>query len=67
MQTQRDVRKVWKNGVTYIVSLPKDWVKNREQTTKRPLECVVMEYNDKEVQIRSYPENGESKQEEVKD
>jgi len=60
----RKVQKVWKNGPTTVLSLPQDWVKGQEETTKRPLECVVLRYDDKELIVRPYPEEieqGDSK------
>jgi len=55
---ERKVQKVWRSNTTVILSLPQDWVKKQEEANKRALECVVLKYNEKEVRIRAYPENG---------
>lgn len=53
------MQKVWKNGSTTVISLPKEWVEKQEKLTNRQLECVVLKYNDNEIRIKPYPENGE--------
>jgi len=59
MLQERNVQKVWKNGSTTVISLPKEWVEKQEKLTNRQLECVVLKYNDNEIRIKPYPENGE--------